>query len=168
LTLIEDGIAEAGDFVDLKPRQARAVTEQTKRVMRETKDPKKAKVVVKHLSEGMRSSSGVKTKERGSKHAPKDVTIHNAKLKADMVLARAAESRRCTKSVEPKKLSPIDIFAERVITALAKVFFDHRDKLKALVEHREHLHKRKRDMMIKVLLRMATDAEDWAKKLESE
>jgi hypothetical protein len=58
LALVEYGVAGAETFKDLSSAQAQAVAQQGRRILNETDDAKKARVVVKGLAAGMRSASG--------------------------------------------------------------------------------------------------------------
>lgn len=129
LTLIEKNIVPKETFTALSTEQARHVTAETNRALRETKEPKQAAKVAAGLAAGFRvSSSKPRTPADGNGSHPK-VTIHNAKHEADRILGR-------DRKPAPKNL---DQHVDSFLKGLAGVFVKRSSALRAIVEYRDDL-----------------------------
>jgi hypothetical protein len=99
----------------------------------------------------------------GRERNVRDVTIHNARDKANDMIRHA-------KLPQPKKIPPLDDFAEQLANLLGDVFPTPRmeEKLKAVIQYRreEAFSASKRRTLINALRALAKRAAAFADKLE--
>jgi hypothetical protein len=162
LALIEDGLANDEQFAGLSTKQAEAIATETRRVFKETGKPALAKAVGNRLAAGMKQAT--KGRDRaGRERNVRDVTIHNARDKANDMIRHA-------KLPQPKKIPPLDDFAEQLANLLGDVFPTPRmeEKLKAVIQYRreEAFSASKRRTLINALRALAKRAAAFADKLE--
>lgn len=180
LAIIEEDLASEDTFKGLTSRQAQEVAEQTRRIRRETSNPDLAKNVGKRLAAGMRQTiSGIDRK--GRERSIKDVTIHNARQKADE-MAQAELPRR------PRpELPEITGFARDLIDIFRSFLpellppgtplpdsmrrlqrgQELNQKLEAIIQHREHLPDNEARDLRSSLRALANRLNAFADKLES-
>jgi ParB-like nuclease domain len=159
LALIEDNLATERQFTGLSTRQAAAITQETRRVARETENPALARAVGRRLAVGMRQSSEGRDRA-GRERNVQDVTIHNARQRANEMVPRQSRIERT--------MPPIDTFAEQLALVLVDIFPTPRiqEKLDAIIQYRSELGTRERNKLVGALRALAKRAERFAEKLE--
>lgn len=151
LANIEEDLATEDTFKGLSSKQAETVAEQTRRIKRATNKPALARRVGERLAAGMRQT--VRGYDRkGRERNIQDVTIHNARQKADE-MAQADLPRQ-----PRRELPPLSDFARDLIDIVASFLPDLppgaplpnsmrrmqkgqelQQKLQAIIDYREDL-----------------------------
>lgn len=159
LALIEDKVADEDTFNDLTTKQAQVVTQQGKRVLKETKDAKLARVVTQRLADGMKKGAG----RGGAKKDVAEVTIHNAKMRTDEMLGKMKMK------AEPPKARPdiVKFVAEQTMKVSNLLANVEREKLDAIVRNAEHVPMNERRGLVKALRDLAARATKFADRLEA-
>jgi hypothetical protein len=160
LAAIEKGLVETEDFEGLSTHQAGMVAQQARRVEKETGETDLAKNIGKRLAHGMRSSGG---RQPGRGGIPTQaITYHGAKRATDEMMG---SHRRKT---EPKKLPPIEKFADQVAHELLELPTPRmKEKLEALIKYREHLRAQDRRLVAGALRGLANRVEKYADRVEA-
>jgi len=160
LEMIESSVADESVFDDLTTKQAQVVTQQTKRVLKETGDTKLAGNIAKELAGGMKKAT-TGTRTDGGKAKLQDVTIHNAKRVTDEMLGKHTR-----KIAPPKTLPDINGFAHDIAHELLKTIDQQfGGRLDAVIEHAEHLSVDAREDLTKELMRAAKRLREAAESL---
>lgn len=160
LAAAEKELINTEDLKDLTTHQAVTVAREVSRIAKETEDQGLAKKIGIRLARGMRTTSGRVVRGPGSNTGDRDITITNARRRAnEMVGKRAAK--------KPKALPPIEKFCEQLADALVEIPSDAmRAKLDAIVENREHLRGQDQRLIVGALRGLIKRAEKYIEKLE--
>lgn len=156
LSLVEQNIAKPEVFEGLSSRQAKAVADETTRIMRETNDPKIAASVARGLSAGFRKADDKKMP--GDKSAA-GVTIHSARRIANDLSGRSLHPVQ-------KKLPNFEKFIDSIAKATGWYFENKREQWQAVVHFREEMPADHRKRLVAALKSLVKQAERMIEKLE--
>jgi ParB/Sulfiredoxin domain len=156
LSLVEQNVAKPEVFEGLSSRQAKAVADETTRVLKETNDPKIAASVARGLSAGFRKADDKKMP--GDKSAA-GVTIHSARRIANDLSGRSLHPVQ-------KKLPNFEKFIDSIAKATGWYFENKREQWQAVVHFREEMPADHRKRLVAALKSLVKQAERMIEKLE--
>jgi hypothetical protein len=168
LAVIEKGWVEEKDFTGLTSYQAGVIASQVQRVGREVKNPDWVRSFAKDLSGGMRADRSRGAVVPSDKKEAQSITTKNAKFVADQFISRAVHQTFLDDKKKAKKLPPLDVF----VGSFTQYLYEQppksqQDRLYAILEHKEHVHPRTRDRMIKALRSLAKKYNEIANEMEN-
>jgi hypothetical protein len=162
LGLISERLIDERSLASLTSRQSQVVTEQVRRVVRETSQPTLAREVGRRIAAGMRRS--VSGHDRaGNERNVQDVTIHNARARVDEMIAPHVPRQ------QPQRTLPD---AARFIEALVRQMLDMpsdqlKTKVDSVIAARGDIPAREVRHLISALKGVAKRFERMAEKLEA-
>lgn len=149
--LIERNLAAAVDFADLTVKQAEVVAQQGWRILDETRDEKKASMVIKGLAAGMRKSIGIETAEDRKRKRCQEVTVGTAKFHADVWVGNQFKNRS-----KPKNIPEIDQFVTKLAAALQSNPSDKtKEKIEKIIANQEYLGDAARNALTSAMRNLA-------------
>ena len=161
LALIEKSIGSPEDFNGLSSKQAEAASMQSRRVLRETNDPEKAKAVLKGLTNGMRTSVGIPNKA-GRVQQKQSVTVDTARYHADVFSGNQLQPTK-----KPKNMPEIDKFTKDLAFELRNSPTQmQKEKIQSIITNNKHLSDESRNSLLSAIRGAAQRWKVLAERLE--